>query len=429
MTRLPYGTFFLDLEVPPSWRVIEPLMAPGLSAEGEALRDALLDPLGTPSLPFVLQDSSDLCIVIPDITRPAPAGTIVRSILGFVPPSMNTSILVGTGCHRACTSEELDLMLGTDITGRYQVINHDAFDPGGLKMVGQTPSGLKVWLNKAYAQASRRISVSLIEPHFFAGFSGGPKAVVPGVAGIETILGVHSAPLIGHPGSTWGCLVKNPVYAAISEACGLVPPHLSVNVTTNKNREITGVFAGEVYQAHWEGSASAKRVAMRPVTDPFDIVITTNGGWPLDQNLYQTVKGLSAALQILKPGGSIVCVSECRFGLPAGGNFEALLKASSSLRHLRALVENAAVTQVDQWEAQVLYEILERATVYLKSRLSPGEAAAAFLHPVECVEEGIALALQSAGPDPAVAVLPQGPFTIPYVDKPAPDAPMDPARR
>jgi len=429
MARLPYGTSFLDLEILPSWRVIEPLMAPGLPREDEALRDALLDPMGTPSLPRILHGSRGICIVIPDITRPAPTGKIVRSILGFVPPSMDASILVGTGSHRACTGEELDLMLGSEITRRCRVINHDAYDPAGLKMVGQASPALRVWLNKIYVEASCRISVSLIEPHFFAGFSGGPKAVVPGVAGIETILGVHCAPLIGHPGSTWGRLDGNPVYAAISAACGLAPPHLSVNVTTNKEKEITGVFAGEVRQAHKQGSAFARRVTMRPVKEPFDIVITTNGGWPLDQNLYQTVKGLSAALQILKPGGAIVCASECRFGLPAGGNFEALLKASSSLAQLRGLVEGTPVTQVDQWEAQVLCEILERATVYLKSRLSPEEAAAAFLHPVESIEEGIALALASAGPRPAVAVLPQGPFTIPYLDRPAGDVRMDLARR
>lgn len=407
---LPYGETGLELELPGDAEVIEPRPVPGVTDEPGTILQALRS--ASPSLLELLRPGDDVCVVVPDITRPAPTRQVVSCLRELASQVSGSRLwfLIGTGLHRPCTPAEIETILGPGVPG----VNHNARDQDSLSLVDHTSAGIPVWLNRRYLEADRRVSVSLLEPHFFAGFSGGPKAIVPGVAGRETILGIHSARLIGDPSTTWAKLDGNPVQAAIREACGMAPPDFSINVSINREREITGVFAGEVGEAHRRGCAFLHDLAMVPVARPADIVVTTNGGWPLDQNLYQTVKGLSAAARITEPGGCIVAAAECRYGFPPG-NFEDLLRAARTpaelIRQLRSLPD----TVEDQWEAQVLGQILERATVFLLSRLEPAAARAAFLHPVGSIQQGLDRARELRGNTARVAVLPQGPFTVPYL--------------
>jgi nickel-dependent lactate racemase len=441
---LQYGEGTIRLEVPEGSCILEPRFAPGLADERAAVLEALRQPIGCPPLGEILKPGDEVCVVVPDKTRPAPTSRLVswlkEATAGI--PGVRLFFLVGTGSHRPSPPRELEALLGPDTLGA----EHDARDGASLELVGHTPSGLAVWLNRRYVRADRRITISLLEPHFFAGFSGGPKAVVPGIAGLDTILDVHSARLIGHPASTWGRLEDNPVQKAIAEACALLPPDLSINVAINRQREIVGVFAGDVRLAHRQGCAFVSELAHCPVDHPFPIVVTTNGGWPLDQNLYQTVKGLSAAARILAPGGCIVAASECRLGLPAGG-FASILRSAATPRELLAKILGKPDTREDEWQALVLCSILDRATIFLYSSLGASDVHAAFLHPVASVEEGLERARQhlaAAGrptpgqeqrarvlplglssearlakawtkQDRSVAVLPEGPFTLPYV--------------
>ena len=256
-----------------------------------------------------------------DITRPIPTFDILSVVLKelhHVPPNQIV-ILVATGTHRGNTLEELSMMLGADVVNKFQVVNHDAFNEATTKYVGQTQDNIPIWLNSYWLDAQIRITLGFAEPHFFAGFSGGPKMVAPGLAGIDTIMELHSPKLIGNPKSTWGRTSDNPIHQSIREITEYTGVSFGVDVTINRLHQITSVYAGEIFAEHEAAMSVAQRSAMQPVENEFDIVVTTNSGFPLDLNLYQTVKGLSAAAQIVKNGGSIVCASECSDGIPDHG--------------------------------------------------------------------------------------------------------------
>ena len=238
---------------------------------------------------------------------------------------------------------------------------------------------------------------------------------MPGLAGIQTIMYLHNAELIGHPGSTWGRLAGNPVQQAIRDAVTLAPPEFMVNVALNNRRQITGVWAGHYLTAHEVGCRFVADHATRPVDAPFDLVITTNSGYPLDQNLYQAVKGMSAAARIVRPGGAIVAAAECIDGLPEHGNFKQLLQMRATPDELLALIESPGFALYDQWEAQTQALVQRKAHVYLYSSLDPGTVRAAMLTPTNDIAATVRDLLRQFGPEARIAVLPEGPQTVPYV--------------
>jgi nickel-dependent lactate racemase len=241
---------------------------------------------------------------------------------------------------------------------------------------------------------------------------------MPALAAIDSIMHFHNAEMIGHPRATWGVLDGNPIQGEAREAVALVPgrPPFILNVTLDKTRAITGVFSGHVVEAHLAGARFCRETAMRRVPAPFDVVVTTNGGYPLDQNLYQAVKGMSAAAQIVRDGGAIVAASECSDGLPAHGNFRRILHMRGSPAELLDLITGPGFLMYDQWEVQAQALIQKRAHVYLKSLLPRDEVTGAHLTPIDDVSEQVRALVERAGPAARVAVLPQGPFTIPYVE-------------
>ncbi|MDE3077531.1 MAG: nickel-dependent lactate racemase, partial [Chloroflexota bacterium] len=321
-----------------------------------------------------------------------------------------------TGTHRGNSPEELEQMLGPDVVRRYRVVNHDAFDRSTQSLVGRLTDGTDVWLNTEFVRAKKKVLTGFIEPHFFAGFSGGPKMVAPGVAGIDTILSLHSAELIAKPNATWGATEGNPLWEKICEAARLVGADYSINVTINKRHQITNVFAGDLWQSHRIGVEFARKTAMRAVSQAFDIVVTTNAGYPLDLNLYQTVKGISAAAQIVRPGGAIVVASECSDGIPEHGNFKKLLRDAGTPRNLLETIKQPGFRLHDQWEAQILAQLLLQARIYLKAGyLSETQVREAMLTPIASVEVCVNELLEEMGPNASVGVLPQGPMTIPFV--------------
>ncbi|MFH1499314.1 MAG: lactate racemase domain-containing protein, partial [Verrucomicrobiota bacterium] len=254
-----------------------------------------------------------------------------------------------------------------------------------------------------------------IEPHFMAGFSGGYKGVFPALADLDAIKHYHRAAVIGDARSTWGLMAGNPTQEQIRANGSLLPVDFLINVTQNRRREITGFFCGDPIQAHDAGCGFAKDTAMVACERPFPIVITSNSGFPLDQNLYQTVKGMSAAAQIVADGGLIIAAAECGDGFPDHGSFKNFLFSHSSPRALLDTIDAAPKPIEDQWQVQLLALILLRARVALLSQLDPDEVRRAFLEPVADIRARVVEELARIGTDAPIALLPEGPMTIPYL--------------
>ncbi len=416
---LQYGRDGLEIDVPSNRvTVVEPIFVPGIPDEAAGFKAAVTKPIGSKPLAEIIQAHERVAIVIPDHTRPLPRERLLPWLFAALPhvPAGNFVIINGTGSHRPNTEPELRLMVGDAVVDRYRIINHDAFDPATLTPVGRTVDGRPVSLNRAYVEADRRIVMGFIEPHFMAGFSGGYKGIFPAVADIDAIKHYHRAQVIGDPLSTWGVLENNPTQAQIRANGSLVPVDFCINVTQNRRREITGFFCGDVLAAHAEGCAFAKRTAMVACPQAFPIVVTTNGGFPLDQNLYQTVKGMSAAAQIVAPGGLILAAAECSDGFPEHGNFKKFVFSHASADAMLATINHAPVPILDQWQVQLFALILQRARVGVYSRLAPEDVRRAHLEPVADLAKRLAEEIRTLG-DVPIAVLPEGPMTIPYLER------------
>ncbi len=417
--KLAYGQEGLIVNLPEDrTTVIEPNYVPGLVEEREGLLHALRHPLHKPPLREMVKSINTVAISVCDITRPMPSTRVLPVLLGELShlPKENIIILVATGTHRGNTPEELKRMLGPQVTDNYLVVNHNAFDKSTLKNIGQTSSGIPIWLNRQWLESDVRITTGFVEPHFFAGFSGGPKMVAPGLAGFETILQLHCAAFIGHPSSTWGITEGNPIHDAIREIARCTGVDFSVDVTINRDHAITGVWAGELFCAHRAASQFAHRTAMQPVAEPFEVVVTTNSGYPLDLNLYQAVKGMSAASRIVQQGGTIVCAAECSDGIPEHGEYGKILSSASTPGELLEMIHRPGFARHDQWQVQVQAQIQQRARVFLKScYLTPQQIRAAHLEPIEDIEAAVEQALSEYGGQARLCVLPQGPQTIPYL--------------
>jgi nickel-dependent lactate racemase len=415
--RLAYGRSSLEVEVPDGSLVIEPTDPPALPDELLAFRAAVREPIDAPALRELIGSTDRVVIVTSDITRATPNERLIPWILdelAHVPPEQIT-VIVGTGSHRATTPEEFVQMFGAETLARVRVIDHDAHDPEQSAFVGTTSRGARAFLNKEYLAADKRIAVGFIEPHFYAGFSGGPKGVMPGVAGIETVTFFHNAQMVGDPGTTWLNLEGSPVQAMSREVCAMAPPDFLVNVTLDRDKRITGFFCGNYLAAHKVGCEFCRTTASRAVAQRFDVVLTTNGGYPLDQNLYQCGKGLTAAARIVKPGGTIVMCAELSDGIPDHGNFKALLRTRNTPRELLEMIETPGFRLYDQWAAQSQALVQVDAEVKFYSSLPDETIRAALLTPVDDPSAAVRDALAAAGNGASCAVLPEGPYVVPFL--------------
>ncbi len=428
MVKLAYGEHGIDLAIDESRidaTVIMPKDPPALADPESAFARAVDAPFGdAPALGALIAARTlslgrpvrSVVIVIADHTRPVPDHLLVPWVverLG-VADAMVT-VLVGTGTHRGSTAHEIERKLGAS-AARFRVVNHDCNDSAGLVRVGASRCGGEAWFNRLWVEADVKIATGFIEPHFYAGFSGGSKAVMPGVAGLASIQHFHRAALIAHPGTTWGDIAANPLQALTREMLALCPPDFIVNVTLNLGKRITGVFAGECRAAHDAGCHQAIEEALTPVARRFPVVVTTNSGYPLDQNFYQTVKGISAAARIVERGGTILVASECRVGLPPEGEFGKILADPRGSPELHQAIKAASRTRHDQWQVQTLLQCLEQARIVLHSTLAPADRALTRTEHGEDINASLAAcaARWTDGKLP-VAVLPMGPLTIPFI--------------
>src|SRR5436190_17723079 len=294
---LAYGSSTLEIDVPADATVVMPAHRPPVSDELATLRSALERPVAGRPLRELVPPGARVAISICDATRPQPRRPMLEALAqmldGLARPE-DVVVLIATGTHSVSTDAQRREMLGDEILGHWRVEDHNARAPDSLRDLGVI-DGVPVFLNREWVDADVRITTGFVEPHFFAGFSGGPKMVAPGLAGLETVLTLHDARRIGDERAVWGICEGNPVHddiRAIAEATGV---DFALDVVLNREQKITAVFAGDLFDEHRAACAAAVRDAMRQVEAPFDVVLTTNSGFPLDQNLYQAVKGLSAA--------------------------------------------------------------------------------------------------------------------------------------
>ena len=418
--ELAYGKTGLPLALPDDLNVtvIEPRYVPGVPDPAGLLDRALAAPIGSVSLAERVHSSDRVGIVFSDITRPTPNEIIIPAILRALShvPDAQITLFNATGTHRPNTYDELRRMLGDGIVERLRIVQNDARAEDAHVRVGETPGGNTIWLLREFVECDVHILTGFIEPHFFAGFSGGGKAVMPGLARLDTIMHNHRAAHIDDSRARWGITDGNPLWEDVRAAAQMVPNTFLVNVTLNRDKQITAVFAGDLEEAHAQGCAYVKEHAMRGVPEPFDVVITSNSGYPLDLNVYQSVKGMSAAAQVVRPGGTIIIAADCWDGLPDHGQYRRLLAEARSTDDVLSMVRAPGFASQDMWQVQVQALVAERADILFYSHnLTDAQLRDALLTPCRDIGAALEQLRERYGEGMTVCVLPQGPQTIPYV--------------
>ncbi len=421
--QLAYGRHGLQVNLPDGCDVVTSRFVPGVADETLALQQALRQPIGTSPLADKVRAGDKVVIVHSDITRATPNDRILPVILAELEQagvSRNNIILMNAlGTHRPQTEAELRMMLGNNIVDNYCCLQHDAFDDSILVPLGTTKLGHPVRINRHYLDADVRILTGFIEPHFFAGFSGGPKGVLPALAGAESVVTNHGRAMIANHNAAWGITEGNPIWEEMREVALITDPTFLLNVTLNVHKQITGVFAGDMLAAHAEGCRFVREQAMVGVDAPYDVVVTTNSGYPLDQNLYQCVKGMSAARQIVREGGAIVMAGACQDGLPNHGRYAELLQRGGSPRGVLDLLAEPGFSAQDQWQVQVQAMIQLFADVYVYSDgLTDQQIRSALFEPCRNIGATVTMLQEAAGGNARICVMPEGPQTVAYL-KPA----------
>ena len=376
------------------------------------VESAMTNPIASPPLHELTADKSSMVIITSDHTRPVPSKVIMPVILEEARrgnPDIDITILVATGFHRATTQEELIAKLGEDIVENEKIVIHDSQDKSSLVRLSDLPSGGELWVNKLAVETDLLIAEGFIEPHFFAGFSGGRKSVLPGVAGAETVLANHCAEFINSEFARTGILENNPVHRDMIFAAREAKLDFIINVVIDENKDVVRAFAGHYEKAHLAGCEFLKETVQVEVP-PADIIITSNGGYPLDQNIYQAVKGMTAAEAVIKDDGVIIMVAACNDGHGGQSFFDNMAQAqcpASLLRKISRVPRSQTVP--DQWEFQILARILKRCTVIMVTdRCDPEMIKAMHMKHAYTIYEALTAAYKLKGKGAGVAVIPDG---------------------
>jgi len=418
--KLAYGKTGIQINIPDHIHtdVVEPRFVEGLADPDNTVLQALAQPIEHPPLKESVNSSQKVAIIFSDITRATPYHILVPALLEALDhlPDENITFFCATGTHRPATPEELVTILGQEIADRFRIVQNDAGNESLFREVGITASGNRIRLSKEILEYDLRILTGFIEPHFFAGFSGGGKALMPGMAHVETIRYNHSILNLENPLARWGNTYGNPLWEDVMEAAEFATPLFLLNITLNKDKEITGVFAGDLREAHKQGCAFVKDTAMAGLYKPYDVVITSNSGYPLDLNVYQSVKGMSAAEQVVKDGGTIVVAAECWDGIPSGSDYETILLSAGGPDELMPFIKNNEATLKDTWQVYFQAMIMQKSAVYLYSTLEDEVVQSTLLKPVGNMDRLVLDLISKYGPGTRICVLPEGPQTIPYLE-------------
>jgi nickel-dependent lactate racemase len=413
MVKLLCGEDTIALKLPESVRVLEMKPTEPLSDPVGAVRQSLVDPIESPPLTELAKGKKDACIVISDITRPVPNQIILPPMLNILEESgikrEDITILIATGMHRPNLGQELASMVGREIMDRYKIVNHYCRKAEVYRKIDEI-EGVPIELNKHYLDADLKILTGLIEPHFYAGYSGGRKAILPGISSYETMKFMHSFKLIEHP-KVRNCLLEgNPFHEYGIRVAELVGVDFILNVVINKQRAITGVFAGHYHHAHVAGCEMVKHHCTVHVEGRVDMVITSGGGYPLDSTFYQISKAMIAARDILKKGGTIVVACECREGL-GSPEFCGIMTSVCSPQEFYDDYCDPKDFVIDQWCAQSIYQALNHAgQVYVYSPgLSLADLEKTGCIKIENVQKIVDQLLESHAD---VVAVPDGPYMV-----------------
>jgi nickel-dependent lactate racemase len=416
---LDYGRTGLPVELPAD-RVVGPLAirdVPHLPYPEQAVAEALEHPIHSPPLRTLAQGRRDACILVCDITRPVPNATILRPMLRALHDAGlrrdQVRILVATGLHRASTPAEKLEMLGPEVVDGYRVEDHDGTRLEEHTHLGTTPRGVPVWIDTRYVSADLKIATGLIEPHLMAGYSGGRKLICPGVAALETVKRWHSPAFLEHPKADCGILEGNPVHEENTRIARMAGCDFIANVTLDSRRRVTSVVAGDMEEAFMAGVRFVEGVVQAPVAHPVDVVVTSAAGFPLDATFYQSIKGLTGCLPIVKQGGTIILAARLDEGI-GSPEFASLFREHPTLDGFMERILGKDYFVMDQWQLEELAKVRRKARVrYVSDGLAPEVLSGLFVEPASSVESAVAEALAEYGPDARVAVIPKGPYVLP----------------
>lgn len=412
---MPYGRGFLELKLPKrnlrEIRVSEP---PNVSDEEQAIVSALRKPSATEPLLSMIGQHERVAVIIDDVTRPTPSGRLISSILDEVKtPKENMIIIVATGLHRANRSDELSAMLGPKILEKSRVANHDAYRKSELVHVGRTRAGTSVEVNKLVATADKIIATGHIEPHEYAGFTGGRKSILPGVAGIDSINQNHRLENLDHPKAKIGVLDGNPIHEDMLEAARMVGVDFCLNVVQDSEKRIAKVVAGDLTEAHRQGVEFCRAYGEVDIGEPADIVVTSTG-YPLDIDFYQSIKAVMAAEPFVRKGGTMILLAECQDGF-GGRLFHDYMKSSSSPGDImNRIAEEGYTADIDH--CYLLARLLKDIRVIaVSSKHIVHEMNKSLINTTASSERAVRMALEEQGRDANITVLPYAQRVIPKV--------------
>ena len=413
------GEIGVDVPNPNLISVLASQEFPPIENPEQAILDALETPTDSPALSEMAKNRKSATIVISDITRPVPNKLILPPMLRIIEeqgvPREEIRILIATGIHRPNEGDELLEMVGSQIMENYQIVNHFSQKQETLINLGQTQNGTPVLINRLYVESDLKVISALIEPHLMAGYSGGRKAICPGLASIKTMKIMHGPQILEHPKASVGILEGNPFHAEATEIALMAGVDFSLNVTINDRRQLTGVFAGDMVNAHLAGAKFAEKQTKATLPEPADVVIVSCAGYPLDTTFYQAIKGVLSAIEVVKEGGMVILVAECQEGIGSGPFTDLILKTKNLEQFVRNTY-NPKNFVIDQWQLEELAKAIRKANVYFYSDKIPYEQQQQlFVNPLKSPNEGVEIALKKYGKDAKIVAIPDGPYTLAQV--------------
>jgi nickel-dependent lactate racemase len=419
--KLDYGRTGLDVEFPEAGLVgpLQIKQAEPLPNPEQAILEAILHPIGTPPLAELAKGRKSACVVICDFTRPVPNRLILPPILRILEaqgvPRDEIMILVATGLHRPNQGTELEEMVGPDIVKNYRIENHFGKKRSDHAFLGMTPNGVPAYIDKRYVEADLKITTGLIEPHLMAGYSGGRKVICPGLAALDTVQIWHGPKFLEHPRADCGFLEGNPVHEENTRIAKMAGCDFIVNVALDGQRRLTWVGAGDMERAWMEGVRFVETVVRVPVSAPCDVVVTSGAGYPLDATWYQAIKGLTGALPIVKEGGTIILAASLTEGI-GSPEFQHLIADNPDLEAFMQRILGKDYFVMDQWQLEEFVKVFKRCKVKVVSHgLSADILKKCHVEAAVSVERALADCRQEYGPQAKFAVIPKGPYVLPYV--------------
>ncbi|MCL5985114.1 MAG: nickel-dependent lactate racemase [Actinobacteria bacterium] len=408
--RIPKRNFIESVEMDPIPLIDDPILAVTRSIE---------NPIGSRPLSEIAKGKRNACIVVFDITRPVPNSIILPPILKTLHEAGmavdDITLLIATGLHRPNLGDELICMVGEEICNKYNIINHDAKNAESHKFLGFTERGIPIEVDRTFLDADLKILTGSIEPHFMAGFTGGRKGICPGISSINTIRGAHVPEMLEPEAARSGNLEGNPLHEMATEISRKAGVDFICNAVLNKDRKVIGVFSGDLEEAYLKGVEFSKKVTEIKCKQQVDVVLTTNGGYPLDVTLYQAVKGMVGALPLVKKGGTVIIASECSEGIGSKEFYELLRTTSDLEAFVRKLYDNNYFV-IDQWEVEELAKAKRKADIIVYSiGIKDEDFPSHLIEKTTDLNESILKTLAKYGESATISVIPDGPYVVPLI--------------